>query len=56
MKTYQWSVHDREGTLTNHGQITVARDTRITQTVKLIQSENDIQIDDYLEFRLKQIV
>jgi hypothetical protein len=54
MKIYIWSVHDKEGTMMHHGEITFQTDQKITDVIQEIQIAFSIDISHYHEFRLKE--
>ena len=54
MKTYIWSVHDKKGTMQAHGEVTVRSDIPLTQVVKKVEEDHNINIGHYREFRLKE--
>ena len=53
MKTYIWSVHDIDGTMMQHGEITLASEDDLVDIITEIENDFSINISHYHEFRVK---
>lgn len=55
MKTYKWSVHDKDGKEIHAGKIVLENTIVLIDIVKEISKNFDINIGAFHEFRVKEI-
>jgi len=55
MKTYRWSVHDKEGSCMNSGEVVIKQQLEVVDIISRIEVEFNVNINAFAEFRLKQV-